>query len=486
MRVFTASLGTETNTFSPMLTSRESFTEHFYVRPGEHPDRVTACTAPLWAARKRARTKGWTVIEGSCSFAPPAGVTVRRVYEELRDEILEQLTAALPVDIVLMGLHGAMVADGYDDCEGDLLSRIRAIVGPGVPIGCELDPHCHLTERRLAAADVIICYKEFPHTDFVERGEELADLIEAMAEKRIKPVKSVFDCRMINSYPTSRQPMRGFVDRIMAMEGKDGILSISIAHCFPYADVPELGTKVLVITDNQPEKGAALAERLGRELWAMRDEVRPPFLTIDQALDAALARNEGPVVIADPSDNAGGGAPSDSTFILRRMIERGLTQAALGPIWDPVAVRLCFDAGEGTRFALRFGGKMGPMSGDPIDATVTVTRLARNMTQTFGHALSEVGDAAAIDVGGIAVVLVSSRQQAKGTDLFTNLGIDPKAMRIVVVKSTNHFHAAFGPIAKEVLYTDAPGALPRDFTKLPYTRIQRPKWPLDADPWAAA
>ena len=150
MKCFTASLGTETNTFSPMPTSLASFKEGFYARPGEHPDRPTNCTSPLWAARKRAQTRGWTVVEGSCSFAQPAGTTVRRAYEELRDEILEQLRAALPVDIVLMGLHGAMVADGYDDCEGDLLARIRAIVGPDVPIGCELD-HEDAPGARLAA-----------------------------------------------------------------------------------------------------------------------------------------------------------------------------------------------------------------------------------------------------------------------------------------------------------------------------------------------
>ncbi|MGE0715715.1 MAG: M81 family metallopeptidase [Alphaproteobacteria bacterium] len=485
MRCFTATLGTETNTFSPMLTGRESYEGHFLVRPGEHPDRPVQCTAPLWAARKRAASKGWDVVEGTCAFAAPAGMTVRKVYEELRDEILGQLQAAIPVDIVLMGMHGAMVAEGYDDCEGDMLARIRAIVGPKVVVGVELDPHCHLTAKRLEAADVVILYKEFPHTDFMERGEELADLVEATFLGKVKPVKSVFDCRMINSFPTSRQPMRGFVDRIMAMEGKDGILSISVAHCFPYADVPELGTKVLVITDGQPEKGAALAEKLGRELWDLREQVRPPFLSIDAALDKGAARNQGTVVIADPADNAGGGAPSDSTFILRRMIERRMTDAALGPIWDPVAVRMCFNAGEGTRFALRFGGKMGPTSGDPIDAMVTVTKLARAHTQFYCGTVIPVGNAAAIDIDGIAVVLIEHRQQAKGTDLFSGLGIDPKARRIVVVKSTNHFYAEFGKIADEVLYVDAPGAIPRDFLKVPYTRIQRPKWPLDENPWAA-
>jgi microcystin degradation protein MlrC len=294
---------------------------------------------------------------------------------------------------------------------------------------------------------------------------------------------SVFDMRMINGFPTSRQPMRGFVDRIMAMEGKDGILSISVAHCFPFADVPELGSKVLVITDGQPEKGAALAEKLGRELWDLRDELRPPSVSIDEALDRGVARNQGTVVIADPSDNPGGGAGGDSTFILRRMMERGITEAALGPVWDPIAVRMCFNAGEGTRFALRFGGKVAPTSGDPIDATVTVMKLVRGAQQTFGKAMSNVGDAAAIDVGGIAVVLVTNRIQALGTDLFTNLGIDLAERRIAVVKSTNHFFAAFGPIAEEVLYTSAPGPLPRDVRTLPYTKIPRPIWPLDPDPW---
>ncbi|BBK30526.1 microcystin degradation protein MlrC [Stella humosa] len=483
MRCFTASLGAETNTFSPMLTSRDGYRERLHVGPGEHPERPTLYAAPLWVARQRAKTKGWDVVEGSCFAANPAGNTVRRDYEAMRDEILAELRAAMPVDIVLMGLHGAMVADGYDDCEGDLLSRIREIVGPKVPVGVELDPHCHLTRQRVAASDVIICYKEFPHTDTVARAEELADIIEAQALGQVKPVMSVFDMRMLNGFPTSRQPMRGFVDKIMSMEGKDGILSISVAHGFGYGDVPEVGAKMLVVTDDRKEFGDALAEKLGRELWDLRDELRPPALSIDEALDRGTARNQGTVVVADGADNAGGGAGGDSTFILRRMMERGITEAALGPIWDPVAVRMCFNAGEGTSFQLRFGGKVAVTSGQPIDARVTVLKLVRGMTQTFAGELRSVGDAAAIDVDGIAVVLISTRLQALGTDLFTNLGIDLAQRRIVVVKSTNHFFAAFGPIAEEVLYTSAPGPLPRDLRTLPYKKLPRPIWPFDENPW---
>ncbi|BBK36268.1 microcystinase C [Allostella sp. ATCC 35155] len=483
MRCFTASFGAETNTFSPMLTSREGYRERLHVGPGEHPEQPTLYAAPLWVARQRKKTHGWDVVEGSCFAANPAGNTVKADYEAMRDTILDELRAALPVDFVLLGLHGAQVADGYDDCEGDLLARVRTIVGPTVPVGVELDPHCHLTQKRVAAADVIICYKEFPHTDSIERAEELADIVSAQAAGKVKPVMSVFDMRMLNGFPTSRQPMRGFVDKIMGLEGKDGVLSISVAHGFAFGDVPEVGARMLVVTDDRKEFGDALAEKLGRELWDLRHELKPPGLPIDAALDRAVSRNQGTVVVADGADNPGGGAGGDSTFILRRMIERGITEAALGPIWDPIAVRMCFNAGEGTRFNLRFGGKVAVTSGQPIDATVTVTKLVRNATQTFGREVRAVGDAAAIDVDGIAVVLITNRIQALGTDLFTNLGIDLAQRRVVVVKSTNHFFAAFGPMAEEVLYTDAPGPLPRDVRTLPYTKLTRPKWPFDENPW---
>jgi microcystin degradation protein MlrC len=391
----------------------------------------------------------------------------------------------MPVDAVLMGLHGAMVADGYDDCEGDLLQRIRKIVGPKVPIGAELDPHCHMTDAMVASTDAMICFKEFPHTDFAERGEELVQIIADTAVGKIKPVQSLYDCRMINSYPTSREPMRSFVDKFKAMEGKDGILSISMVHCYPYADVPDLGTKMLVVTDNNKAHGDKVAKRLGEELIAMRDTVRPAFLTLEGALDAALKVEGGPAVVAEPADNAGGGAPSDSTFFIELLRKRRVKNVCIGPIWDPIAVRMCHAAGDGASFDLRFGGKMGPSSGEPVDAKVKVIKCVKDAIQTFSGAVVPLGDAASIEFDGITVALISIRTQALGTDLFTNLGVDLKSKRVIIVKSTNHFHGAFGPIAKQVLYSDGPGALPRDFKKVPYTRVKRPIWPLDDNPWTA-
>jgi microcystin degradation protein MlrC len=480
MRLFSATLATETNTFSPLPTSLAAYQEAVFLRPGEHPDDAPRmCTAPLFVARRRAAADGFELIEGTCFAASPAGMTNRRDYEFMRDEILGQLEAAMPVDGVLLGLHGAMVAHGYDDVEGDILERVRAIVGGDCVIGVELDPHCHMTVKRVRLADVIVCYKEFPHTDVVERAEDLIDLVLARLRGRIKPVMSLYDCRQISSYPTTLPLMRAFVDRIKAMEGKDGVLSISVVHCFPYADVPELSSRILVVTDNDKAKADALATKLGEELVSMRGKTVPDFLSIAEAVGAALEVNDRPVVMAEPADNAGGGAPSDNTDILFHLVERGVAEAALGPIWDPVAVRLCFDAGLGATFPLRLGGKTAPSSGAPFDANVEVVALARDCWQSFGDAQVPLGDCAAVRVGGVEIVLITKRTQALGLELFTNLRIDPRVRKLVVVKSTNHFMAAFGPIARKVIYVATNAPLNRDYRKIPYRRVSRPIWPLD-------
>jgi len=480
MRLFSATIATETNTFSPLPTSLEGYKEGVFLRPGEHPQETALmCTAPLWVARRRAKKEGFTLIEGSCFAASPAGTTVRKDYELMRDEILGQLEAALPVDGVLLGLHGAMVAHGYDDVEGDIIERVRSLVGPKCVIGVELDPHCHLTLKRVRLSDAIVLYKEFPHTDVVERAEDVLDIVLKTLRGQAKPVMSLYDCRQIGSYPTTLPLMRGFVDRIKAMEGKDGVLSISIGHCFPYADVEELGGRILVVTDGDKAKADALATRIGEEFVSMRGKTMPTFYGVDEGISVAIDSNVAPVVMADPADNAGGGAPSDNTTILRRLMERQAQEAALGPIWDPIAVKLCFDAGLGTVFPLRIGGKIGPTSGAPVDAKAEVIGLKRDCWQSFGPTQVPLGDCAAVRLGGIDVVLITNRTQALGLELFTNLGIDPRKKKIVVVKSTNHFMAAFGPIAKKVVYIDSDGPLSRDYRKIPYTKVARPIWPLD-------
>jgi microcystin degradation protein MlrC len=480
MRVFSGSLATETNTFGPMPTSLASFRDRGYYPAGHHPDQLTLFSGPLWAARLRGRAKGWDLVEGMVAGAQPSGTTTRHAYETLRDELLGDLRAALPVDMVLLGLHGAMVADGYDDCEGDLLTRVRAMVGPDVVIGAELDPHNHLTDAMVSNADLLISFKEYPHTDILERGLELVDLCAAKREGKIKPVAAVVDCEMAVTIHTSRHPARGFVDRIQNLEGKDGVLSISVTHGFAWGDVPGMGTKMLVYTDGDAAQAHALARQLADELIAMREALTVSFPSIDASLDAALAFDGGPVVLSDGADNPGGGAPGDSTFVLRRMVERGIRNAAIGPIWDPVAVRIAFDAGTGARLMLRIGGKIGPASGDPIDLECTVKALKTEMVMTgLAGTPVQMGDCALVEAAGIEIVLNTLRNQAMGTDVFTQLGCDLAAKKIIVVKSSQHFYDSFSKVARHVIYVGAPGAMALDLSTLPYRNIRRPKWPMD-------
>jgi microcystin degradation protein MlrC len=479
MRVFTATLATETNTFAPMPTGLASYRERGYFAAGQHPDQLTFFAAPLWALRQRAPALGWQVIEGMVAMAQPSGTTTRVAYETLRDELLADLRAAMPVQMVLLGLHGAMVADGTDDCEGDLLQRVRAIVGPDVVVGAELDPHHHLTDAKVRHADLLIAFKEYPHTDILARAYELVDLCAAIAAGKIKPVAAVVDCEMIAMVHTTRQPARGFVNRIQSLEGKNGILSISIAHGFPWGDVPDMGTKVLVYADGDAAKAQRLARQLADELIGMRDALDAPSPGIDEALDEALAVPAGPVVIADGADNPGGGAPGDSTFILRRIVERGITDAALGPLWDPMAVRIAFEAGVGATLPMRIGGKIGPLSGEPMDLLCTVKALKREMQMTgLGGAMQPLGHCALVESNGVQIVLITVRSQAMDTDLFTQLGCDLATRKIVVVKSSQHFYASYAKVARHVIYAKAPGVVTSDLRSLPYRKIRRPKWPL--------
>ncbi|MDB6001654.1 MAG: microcystin degradation protein MlrC-like protein, partial [Rhizobacter sp.] len=482
MRLFAASLATETNTFSPLLTSLDDYKRDVFLRPGEHPEEHPLfCTAPLWVARRRAKAEGYTLVEGSCFAASPAGTTNRRAYEAMRDEILDQVRAALPLDGVVLGLHGAMVADGYDDVEGDVVARVRMLVGTRCVIGVELDPHCHVTRERVKQADITILYKEFPHTDVVERAEEILTLVLRTIRGEVEPVSSIYDCQQLGSYRTTLPLMRALVDDITAMEGKNGVLSISIGHSFPYGDVPEIGVRVLVIADRDKAVADRVATEIGQRLVGMRGKTMPEYFEVEAGLAQALAATAWPVVIADPADNAGGGAGSDNTTILRALIAHDVQGAAIGPLWDPIAVRMCFAAEVGGRFQLRLGGKASAASGVPVDAWVEVVGLARDCHQTFGPTQTGLGDCAAVRIGGVEVVLTTARTQALGLELFTNLGIDPARRKVVVVKSNNHFVAAYGPVAARIMFIDADGPMVSDFTKIPYRKVNRPLWPLDEE-----
>lgn len=479
MKIFAAGLGSETNTFSASPTGLRGFEEGGIFRGDSRreADRMDAMVIGLF--RDRAEADGHDFVEGLVTIAQPAGPTVQSVYESFRDEIVEQIRSEGPFDVVLLLMHGAMVADGYDDCEGDLLSKVRAVVGDEAVIGAELDPHCHLTPLMVEQANAVILMKEYPHDDFVPRADELYEICVGAAQGARRPTSAVFDCRMVGFYPTTNEPMASLLEKMRQTEQRPGVLSVSFAHGFPWGDTPETGSKVLVIADGDPALAEATAQEIGLAIYDLREALLPSYPDIEAALDQATAAG-GLSVLADTADNPGGGAPGDNTEMLRAMLARNLQGGVVGPLWDPIAASTCAEAGEGARFALRIGGKLGPSSALPLDVVVTVRAVRPDHVQT---GLGGSKDALGLSVwvrtdSGVDIAISSIRTQAFHPDLFTGLGIELGGDRVVAVKSSHHFYTGFAPIADRVIAVATPGALNMDFAALPY----RKKRDLDFHP----
>jgi len=484
MHLFIAALVAETNTYSPVPTGLRDFEDLFLRLGTATQESPNVMTEALHVWRSRAETLGWQVTEGLAAMAEPAGLTTRTAYAALRRKILDDLQASGCPDIVLLQLHGAMVADGCEDCEADITAAVRASC-PDAIIGVVLDPHCHLTKALLEAADLVVIWKEYPHDDATDRAEELFNLALSASQQQIVPTMAMFDCRMVSLFLTKRGAMRDFVSLMKETERLPGILSVSLAHGFPWGDLPDNGARMLVVADGDPELAHSTAERLGRAFFDLREQLLPAYPDLEAALDQADAASSFPVVMADMSDNSGAGAPGDATHVLRALLARGTTNFASGIYWDPMAVRICESAGEGAEIKLRIGGKTGIASGDPVDVTGRVMRIATGLGQHLGVGLEPLGTMVWFKVAGdVDLVINDLRTQVFHPEAFEQLGIRLAQKRLVVVKSLFHFYSGFSPIAREVIFCATPGAVNPRTETIGFTRRDLNYWPRVTDPFA--
>lgn len=485
MRVFVGGIITETNTFSPVPTG---FDDYVIARPDAS---ANALESQIFAhLQNLIEQKELTFCPSFIAIAEPGGITTRSTYERLREMLLEDLKKLLPVDLVILPLHGAMVADGYDDCEGDIVSRVRSIVGPSIPVGVELDLHCHLTQTMVAQSDLITIYREYPHTDILQRAEALLNMTVDMARGKTRPVMEMYDCRMINLYPTALEPMRSIVNKLSEIEQRENIISVDIGHGFPWGDVPDCGTRTLVISDNDSALAQQAAKEIGELIFEHRHELLFNPISLKKAIQILQQKEHtgSPIVIADVADNAGGGAASDSTTVLDAMLSSGVTDCAIGMIWDPQVVSIARKAGAGANVTVRLGGKMSVDSGQPLDLNVKVVGVINDLVQPFpqdsGDALPvPCGDAVCLECGGVFIIVNSIRTQVFHPDIFTSFDIDLSRIKGLVVKSIFHFYAGFAPVASGVLLMGAPGPLNPDFTKVPYKKAGLHKFPWKNDPF---
>ena len=483
MRVFVAGFCHESMSKSPIPTTRQSFESFDYHRPeGGVPDADSRSLNGYGVFITLAEADGHDVYASSYSFAQPSAPMTRADYEDMRDEILDDLAKHGPFDMAFFFLHGAQLVEDLDDPEGDILDRARTIVGPDVFIGAELDLHANVTDTMVDATSVLLACKHYPHIDFNERAADLYRLGVAAAKGEVRPINRFERIPMIGMHYTTLPAMEAANAAAQAVEDRDDVLSVSLIHGFPWADLPAPTAGVLVVTDGDSKRVDDDIRLLSKKFFDAREETRSQRMSISATLDrveAAAGGDGKPFVIADACDNPGGGTGCDSTFILEQILERGLTGYVAGLIWDPIAVRFAGDVGVGGSFALRLGGKTGPQAGRPLDVYAKVIAYRDNMSQKGLGYTHPIGSAVALEFNGNIAVACTVRGQVFSPSCFTDLGIRLEDHRAFVVKSSQHFYAQFEPHAREIIYCDTPGGLSLDIRAENYTDLQRPVWPLD-------
>jgi microcystin degradation protein MlrC len=486
VRFFIAMFSHETNTFSTLPTDRRQFEARNLHYGGELLETYRSTGTCLGGMIDAAAEHGITLVPSVAAAASPAGLVTKDVFDDVTRRLVADLRAAGPLDGVLLDLHGAMVPEGLEDGEGAILKAVREVVGPDLPIAVTLDFHGNISDAMVREATLLHGYKTYPHVDMDTRGREATERLVDVVQRRIRPTVALRRPPLLpplGSQLTARGPMRRLYDRAAELERQPQVVSISIFAGFPLADIHDAGLSVYVVTDGDQ----ALADRIADELTALAWEHRREFvhtaLPVPEAVARALAIDGRPVVLADIADNTGGGAAGDGTEILRELVRVGARSATVACLWDPQAVAACAAAGVGATVTVTVGGKLDDRHGAPLEVTGRVRTLSDGRFVHKGPMMrgleGRLGTTAVLDVNDVKIILISLRWQTLDPEMIRVVGIDPLAEKVLVVKSTIHYRAAFEPIAHTILEVDAPGLSSSNLARFTFTRVRRPIFPLD-------
>ena len=482
MRVITGAISHETSTFTPVATSYESFDERFGRLRGADILRLfRGVNTPTGGFIEGAEAHGFELVPTLFAEAHPSGPASRHAFDAILNEMLDRMAAAMPADGVLLELHGAMVAEGIDDGEGRILSAVRNLVGPGVPIVGQLDIHSNVSHRMVETADVLIGRETYPEVDMAARGRECADVLVRILRDGLRPTMALCQVPMVwgMNQVTAHPPMREAIAELHRIEAQPGVVCGSIATCYPLADVPDMGASVYVVTEDDRALAQRYADELGAWVFARRADWHIPMPATREALRQAGATGRFPVILADRNDNTGGGSPGDSTGMLRAFVEAGLQDACVLYVVDPEAVAQCAGAGVGATLTLDVGGKSSSLQGAPVRMTAEVVALSDGRFRYDGPMYAglegHMGPSAHIRQEGIHVLLTTTREQPFDTAFARTLGLDPKRMRYIGVKSAAHFRAGFEAWAGVITVVNEPAVHGWD---MPFRRLGRKVYPL--------
>jgi microcystin degradation protein MlrC len=490
MKLVIAQMKHETNTFSPVPTPLERFARGGGTKPleGEAAIRAFRGTGDgLGACIEMAEKAGAQYSLAIAAGAWPSGPVENAAFEYISRRICDSV--AQGCDAILLDLHGAMVTQSYEDGEGELVRRIRAIA-PNVPIAVSLDMHTNLYPELVERCQVIAGYQTYPHVDLYGTSMRAAKALFAMMEGRAKPTMAWGNRPMlphVMRQSSLDSPNREIQARCIEMESR-GALCASLFVGFPHADIRNAGLSAVVVTDGDPPLARKWCDELLDMAWATRGqwvyEVEPLAKSFARAREIATR----PVVLLDHYDNAASGGTMDTMAVLAGIIEAQLDDVAAFAIYDPHAVEAMQRAGRGSKVTLRLGGRFDMPSiglkGQPLEVSGTVKNLTdgrfRNRGPMSKGVLMDMGSTAVLDTGRVEIVVISHQQEPNDLECFYSQGIDPTRKRYLMLKSRVHWRAGFGDLAKAIVECAGVGVCTSDYSTLDFRRVRRPIYPLDA------
>ena len=484
-RIYVGGVWHETHTFAATRTTLSDFEAHQLVQGDLLIERFAGTQTEIGGALAALDGKA-EVVPGYFAGAMPSGLVDPRTWEAILRELLESVRRA-SADAVFLAVHGAMVCESDPDPEGTLLERVREVVGPGVPVGVTLDSHANVGPKVVENADILSAYDTYPHTDFADRGREVAALLlEALQGKTFaRALVQLPLAPPVLAQQSSLPPVRELIALAHAVEAIPGFEIVSWAPGFPYSDVERMGMSLIITASAGTEAAGAMARGLASAAWAAREGFRARLTPVEDAVAQALSAPEGPVVLVDVADNIGGGAPGDGTALLRELVRRNAAGSVVS-IADAGAARAAVAAGQGARIELEVGGKSDGLHGPPVSIRGVVRWCGDGTFTLTGSWMKGLvvkpGLSARIETDeGVSVIVSERKVPPFDSGEIRRAGIDPERCRIIVAKSAIAWQAAYGAFAKKAIYVDTPGICTPYCSRLPFARRRRPLYPLDDD-----
>lgn len=489
LRVALTGFHHESNTFAPVPATLERFMDSGVVEGDDLVAKYGESQATLSGFLEIRSRPDLEVIPLVHADLNPMGTITKEAFEVLVGRMLDRLRENGPFDVVLLALHGAAVAQHQPDADGEIITRVRQLVGPNVVIGVALDMHANVSTRMVQSSTIINAYLTNPHIDPRARARQVADLAIATARGEIRPtIAHVAPPVAINilRQGTADWPMRRLVEMANEMQSQAGVLSVSVIEGFPYADVEELGMSFIVITDDDEALAISLANRLARTAWDLRQDFVGDGVDIETALRQAAASPKRPVVLLDVGDNVGGGSPADSTHVLaaaKRLAIRNLFHS----LCDPAAVSECSTKRVGDFVSLDVGGKTDALHGNPVPITGTIRwmddgRFEDTGVTHGGFRFFDAGPRVLVHTDDDHYVLLTSRPMGNTSRAeLTSVGLDPLSLQVIVAKGVHSPRGAFEPIAAGMVQLNSGGCTSADVSALTYERRKRPMFPFEPE-----